>query len=82
MKDTSKSYTLNKNDWRQALRRGALFLAPLALIYITQITGALQQEGYVFNVKDLIPSTFTQGAIVLYFFNRLTDLINRFIQGK
>ncbi len=77
----SQANTLTKTDWKQAARRGALFLAPLSLIYLTQITGALQQEGHTFVVRDLIPSTFTQGALVLYVANRLTDLINRFIKG-
>ncbi len=78
----SESLVLDKNDWKKAAKRGLLFLAPLTLLYLGQLTGALQQEGHVFVVKDLIPSTFTWGAIVLYAANRLTDIVNRFIQSQ
>ncbi len=82
MKDTSKQYTLNSRDWKAALKRGLLFLAPLALIYINQVTGAIQQSGHSITLFDFIPSAFTWGAVSLYVLNRITDLINRFISGK
>lgn len=78
----SEINTLDKRDYKQALRRGLLFLAPLALLYITQVTGAIQQDGHTIMLKDFIPSSFTYGAVMLYVLNRLTDLINRFIKGN
>lgn len=64
---------------RMVVRSGLLFLAPVFLIYLTQVTGALSVEGHVFTYKDLLPSTFTQGSMVLFVLNRCTDIIRKFV---
>lgn len=76
---TSKPYSLNKTDFKTALRSALVFLAPLALIYFGQLTGTLQTAEHGISLNDFIPTQFTLGAIVLYVVNRLTDLIRKYI---
>jgi len=71
--------TLNKQDYKAVLRTGLIFLAPLGLIYLAQVTGALQVPNREFSLKDLVPSSFTIGAITLYVANRLTDILRKLV---
>ena len=75
----SKPMSLNKTDYKLIVRSGLIFLAPVVLIYLTQVTGALSVQGHEFSYKDLIPSTFTQGGMVLFVLNRITDIIRKYI---
>jgi len=75
----SKPMSLNRTDVKNIFRSGLIFLAPVVLIYLGQITGALQTPGHIFNLNDFIPSTFTLGAMTLYCANRLTDIARKFI---
>jgi len=71
--------SLNHTDWKNILRGGVIFVAPVILIYFAQVTGALSVEGHAFSVRDFIPSTFTQGSMVLFVLNRLTDILRKFV---
>ena len=71
--------TADKNKWLHNL---ALFLAPVAIIYLGAVSGLLQIEGHRFSLKDLIPSEFTWGAIVLYVVNSIMDYMRKFMGAK
>ncbi len=71
--------TLTKTDIQTANRSALIFVAPLALLYLTQVTGTLQTAGHVISLKDFIPTSFTTGAVALYVVNYLTNLIHKFI---
>ena len=74
--------TVNKKDIKRWLNNLLVFVAPVALIYLMQVQGALSQEGHFFTGKDFIPSSFTQGAMVLYTINSLIDIIRKFRDGS
>ena len=75
----SKPMSLNRTDMNNVFKTGIIFIAPVALIYFAQVTGALQVSNHTFSFGDLVPSSFTLGAMVLYIFNRLTDIIRKFV---
>lgn len=75
----SKPMSLNKSDVKSVIRTGLVFLAPVLLMYLAQVTGALQTPNHRFSVNDFFPSTFTWGGIALYILNRITDLVKKFI---
>lgn len=79
MADNSKPMSLNSTDMNNVLRSGLIFLSGLALMYITQIIGVIQTPNHLFSFGDLIPNTFTQGGMILYILNRLTDIIRKFV---
>ena len=75
----SKAMELNKTDQKRRLKNLVIFLAPVAIIYLTSIYGIIQELNHLFSLKDFIPTTFTQGAITAYVLNGLIDLIRKFL---
>ena len=71
---TGESNTLIKQDWRRWGRNIVLFSIPLAVLYLGQISGVLNQTDKAFQLKDLLPTQMTWGGIVLYILNALQDL--------
>jgi len=67
-------------EWQKNLLK---FLAPLVILYSTQVVGGLQSEGFVFTYQSIlaaiIPTPFTWGGIVLYIFNGITDFFRKFL---
>lgn len=73
---------LPKSEWKKAWKQALLFLAPLVLLYVNQVTGILSLPTHIINLSDFIPSSFTLGAISLFILNRVTDIIKRFIDSN
>lgn len=73
---------VNKEDIKRWGMNTLIFISPAVLIYLGQVQGALTIEGHVFSLKDLIPSTFTLGAIVSWVISTLIDIFRKFNDGK
>lgn len=79
--DESKGGSLNKRDFKNQGRAALKWLAPLGLMYITQLTGYLQVNKF-FQLSDLIPTQMTLGGIELYVVNQLYGLLIRWQKGE
>lgn len=71
---------VNKADLKQVVHNMVVFLAPLGVVYLLQISGVLQHG--LLTLKDLIPTQATQGAIELYVVNSVMDLLRKFQNNK
>lgn len=71
---------LNKADIQRWLKNLLVFLAPLAIMYLLQLSGSLQNG--VLTWESLIPTTTTLGAIQLYVVNGLLDLLRKFTDAS
>lgn len=78
MKDKSPSGTLNKADAYKWGKNALVFLAPLILMYIASVT-PLIQDGL--NASDFKITPLMAGAMVLYLFNVITDLLKKLSEG-
>jgi hypothetical protein len=75
------NFSLTKVQQNKWLHNMFIFLAPLGVIYFGATAYILQLPNHTFDVKDLVPSSFTIGAMVLYVVNSLFDL-SRKLTGK
>lgn len=75
----SEQFKLTKTDTKRWYHNLLVFLAPVAVIYLTTTTGLLMQEGHTILLTDFIPNNFTIGAMVLYVLNGLLDIIRKFV---
>lgn len=71
---------VNKEDLKKWFRNLVIFLSPLGIIYLLQLSSVLQSGAL--SLKDLVPSPITQGALELYVVNALLDLLRKFNDGK
>jgi len=78
----SQRFQLNSADMKKWTYNLVAFLAPLGVIYFGAIAVTLQAPGHVFTIKDFAPTTFTQGAVVLYLADRLFDISRKFVAPK
>lgn len=69
-----KLNTANQNKWFHNL---VIFLAPLGILYLSTVIGIISANPNGFDVKDLIPNTFAQGALVLWVLNSLLDYLRK-----
>lgn len=69
--------TLNTVQQHKWVKNFLVFLAPVGVIYLTTIIGAISVEGHAFSFKDLVPTTFAQGGIVLWFLNTALDYLRK-----
>lgn len=74
----SEQFSLDKQDWKKWRNDSLYFFGGVVLVYLGQLTAALQTPFHVFRVEDLIPSTFTWGGIVAYFANTIQNLMRKF----
>lgn len=77
----SDKYTLNREDVKKQLRACFIWLAPLAVLYLAQLQGALIDHKTL-TLADLAPNELTLGGIQLYFVNQAFGLFQKFIAGK
>ena len=71
---------VNKADlvrWSQNL---ILYLIPLALLYVAQLNGGIQDG--ILSGSDFTPTLVTLGGMQLYVLNSLTDLLRKFSDSK
>lgn len=78
----SKQNSLNKKDVSEWVRNTKMFLAPLGILYLTQVIGTLGVSGHIFSLVDLIPNQLTQGGMVLYVMNVALDILLKWREGK
>ncbi len=74
----SPKWSLNNADVRKWLKNAAIFLAPLAIIYLVPVASNLQ-DGFAWSDFALTP--VTEGAIVLYVVNTALDFFRKLIAG-
>lgn len=77
---TSGKYNFNKEDFKRWGSNTLLFLAPLALIYLSFVLDNLKASGFSLNI--FVPDTLIYGAISLYVLNAGTDLIRKFVKDN
>lgn len=74
---------INKTELKEWQSNALKFLAPLVILYTTQVVGTLQSVSFDFTgtniLTALIPTPFTWGGIVLYIFNTITDFFRKFL---
>lgn len=51
------------------------FTAPLAIMYITFVSGRLQTDGFQF--EDFVPSQLELGALILWVMNAVQDFLRK-----
>ena len=74
----SVKWRLNMLDVRKWLKNAAIFLAPLAVIYLLPVTANLQ-TGFAWSAFAITP--VMQGAIALYFVNTVLDFFRKLLAG-
>lgn len=77
---TSGKNDFNKEDFKSWLTNVLLFLAPLALIYLSFVLDNLKASG--FSLSIFVPNTLVYGALSLYFLNAATDLVRKFLKDN
>ena len=68
-------------DVRGQIKAAFVWLAPLALVYVTQLQGTLQLNDHL-SWNDFAPTPVSLGAMQLYVVNQLFGLFNRWKAGK
>lgn len=77
----SKKFRLNKKDIKDQLHSAFVWLAPLGILYVAQLSGSLAEKK-VLGFADLVPNLMTISAIQLYFVNQLFGLFRKAMAGK
>ena len=75
-------FTLSTNDYKKWGINSVVFLIPLILIYLNQVSSLLHSPNSVLGGKDFYPSQFTMGAVVSYIISVLTDISKKWADGK
>lgn len=76
----SPRFTLTTIDKQKFIRNATLFLAPLAIIYLSAVVAEINDNG--FQVDDFIPNTVVIGSLVLYVLNTTLDFLRKFVPEK
>lgn len=71
---------INVQDLKNVGHNALVFLAPLGVVYLLQLSGALQNG--TLSWSSLIPTAATTGAIQLYCVNTLLDFFRKLQDGK
>lgn len=77
----SKKFDLNWGDIRNQIKASIVWLAPLVVLYIAQLQGALIDHKTLI-LADLTPNEMTVGGIQLYVINQAYGIFNKFVAGK
>lgn len=67
---------LNETDIQKWKRNLLLFLAPVAVIYLTSLEVTIQQNHGI-TLASFLPNQFASGGIVLYFINAALDYLKK-----
>ncbi len=76
--NNSPKWQLNWIDWQKWVSNLAMFLLPVAVIYLGSVSVNLQ-SGFSWSAFGL--SLPVQGAAALYVVNALLDLFRKFVAG-
>ena len=79
--EQSNKGSLNKRDFKMQFKQALVWLAPLVLVYITQLQGTLQANNGL-SWKDFQPTWTTIGAAQLYIINQVYGLFIKFKEGE
>ena len=71
---------INKEDLNKVVGNAVVFLAPLVLLYISQLNAGIQDG--ILSLGDFKPTLITIGGMQLYLLNALTDLLRKFTDGS
>ncbi len=72
---------LNKTDIKNQLRAALKWSAPVLLMYITSVIGAIQVPGHNIGLNDFIPTTLTIGGIVAWLLMQAQGLLIKLTDG-
>lgn len=70
---------LNIQDLKNWSRNLLIFVGPVLIVYLLQLSGALQNGAL--TLKSLVPTAQTQGAIELYVVNGILDFLRKLKDG-
>lgn len=76
----SQRFTLNQTDVQKWIHNAEVFLAPVALLYVSFVLKNINSSGFSWSV--FYPTVMVQGSFVLYVLNTVYDLLTKFIQGN
>lgn len=62
----SKANQLSKQDWKNAAKRGLIFLGPALVVLVA-------------STVQVVPADWKYATVVLFILNRVTDLLVRFL---
>lgn len=71
----SARWRLNNTDIKKWWKNSLIFIAPVALIYLTSVATAIGDLG--FQVSDFKITSVVAGAMVLYVINVLLDVFRK-----
>ncbi len=74
--------TLNKTQQKKWYHNMLVFLAPVGVVYLLQVVGLFSLENHTLSLNDFIPTSFTQGAMVLYLANSALDYLRKLQVSK
>ena len=72
----SKEKSLRKEDYKKWFHNLKKFLVPLAILYLVSVISKFE-GGVIFNIEYLRPTDPVIGAMILYIFNGLLDLLTK-----
>lgn len=70
-----KKITLNKTDQSKFVNNLLVFLAPLGILYLTTVVGAVSQAPLGF--QDFIPNEVALGGMILWVLNTALDYLRK-----
>jgi len=77
MQVLNQQVTLNKTAQKKWYDNVLLFLAPVGIVYISAVVGVIQANNGAIKPEDLLPTSFTLGAITLYVLNSVLDYLRK-----
>ena len=72
-----KDLKLEPNLQDKWFKNLVVFLAPVLTVYIVAVIGVIQVNNGAVKLEDLIPTSFTWGAVTLYVLNSLLDYLKK-----
>jgi hypothetical protein len=69
---------VNPADIRSWLNNLFIFTLGVVSIYVVSVIGILEQPNHLISLKDFVPNVFVLGAITLYIFQGVQNLIRKF----
>lgn len=69
--------TLTKPNQNKFVSNLITFLAPVGIVYIVAVIGIINANNGAFKPSDLIPTSFTYGAGLLYLLNSALDYLRK-----
>ena len=68
---------LTKTDTNKFFNNLVIFIAPVGVVYLVAIVGAINANNGAVKLTDFIPTQFTLGAMTLYILNSALDYLKK-----